>query len=287
MTIFSIILPIYNVERYVAQCIKSILKQSYADFELICVNDCTQDNSMQIIEKFAQHDSRVKIINLEKNMGLGHARNIGIKNAVGKYLLCVDSDDWIETFSLQKIYDAFNNSDTDSVWFKYLRYDEDYGLACFDYDNNIFLHTTEQNLTIEPSYIFMYAGYAWNKVYKLENVKKYDMKWLEGAYFEDNYFYVDYFAAFPKIYVLNEFLYFYRKRKGSIVSFADEKKIADIFYSLSKTYELILLRNYSSNYLKSLKMYANNIYNKLSKTQGEQFSTTIEKSYQKFLKKTV
>ena len=93
---FSIIVPIYKVEKYVSQCIESILAQTYKDFEILCVDDCGNDGSIKIVENFAQTDSRIKILYQDKNRGVAAARNLALENAQGEFLLCVDSDDWIE-----------------------------------------------------------------------------------------------------------------------------------------------------------------------------------------------
>ena len=96
MTVFSIILPVYNVEMYLGKCLKSILRQSFKDFELICINDASTDKSIDILETYAQKDNRIKIITQPQNRGLGAARNTGLEVATGKYLCCVDSDDWLD-----------------------------------------------------------------------------------------------------------------------------------------------------------------------------------------------
>ena len=92
----SIIMPVYNAEKYLEDSITSILDQTMQDFELILINDCSTDNSRRLCEKYVQQDSRVVMIHLEKNGGAGNARNIGIQKAKGKYITFMDSDDVIE-----------------------------------------------------------------------------------------------------------------------------------------------------------------------------------------------
>jgi len=87
---FSIIVPIYKVEKYIKQCMQSILNQTYKDFEVICVDDCGKDNSMKIVEKMAQNDNRIIILHHDKNKGLSAARNTGFEIAKGEYTLFVD-----------------------------------------------------------------------------------------------------------------------------------------------------------------------------------------------------
>ena len=97
MPIFSIIVPVYNTEQFLDKCVSSILAQTYNDFELILVDDGSPDNCSQICDKYAQSDSRIKVIH-KKNSGVSSARNLGISVARGTYIWFVDSDDYIEPF---------------------------------------------------------------------------------------------------------------------------------------------------------------------------------------------
>lgn len=111
----SINVPVYNVEYYVERCIKSILNQTFQDFEIIVVNDATQDNSMEIINKYAQIDNRIKIINKDKNEGLMAARRTGIENSEGNYILFCDSDDYLPLNSVELLYNAAIEINADLV----------------------------------------------------------------------------------------------------------------------------------------------------------------------------
>ena len=98
----SVIVPVYNVEQYLARCLDTVLAQTYENLEVICVNDGSTDNSLNILEHYARFDSRIKIVNKE-NGGLGSARNAGIKEAEGKYILFLDSDDYIASFAVEHL----------------------------------------------------------------------------------------------------------------------------------------------------------------------------------------
>jgi len=121
---FSIIVPIYKVEKYIKQCMQSILNQTYKDFEVICVDDCGKDNSMKIVEKMAQNDNRIIILHHDKNKGLSAARNTGFEIAKGEYTLFVDSDDWLETNCLEVLEYHFSQVDIESITFDAYRYDD-------------------------------------------------------------------------------------------------------------------------------------------------------------------
>lgn len=116
----SIIIPVYNVEKYLAQCLDSIINQTYQDIEIICINDGSTDNSKAIIEKYALQDERVKLIN-QTNQGVSIARNTGIRNASGKYLMFVDGDDWIELETCEKAVETAQRFNADLIFWSYTR----------------------------------------------------------------------------------------------------------------------------------------------------------------------
>lgn len=114
--LFSIIVPVYNTEKYLKQCIESILEQSFKDFELILVDDGSMDNSPEICDSFAVKDSRVKVIH-QKNAGVVKARKTGLVNSKGSYIITVDSDDYVDKKMLEKIYNAILENNCDMVAF--------------------------------------------------------------------------------------------------------------------------------------------------------------------------
>lgn len=110
----SVIVPVYNVAKYLERCLESILSQSFKDFEIICVNDGSTDNSLEILQQYAKKDKRIKIIN-QKNSGAGYSRNIGINAALGNYLSFIDADDWIDELFLEKVYHLAEVSSADII----------------------------------------------------------------------------------------------------------------------------------------------------------------------------
>jgi glycosyltransferase involved in cell wall biosynthesis len=102
----SIIVPVYNTSRYLRQCLDSIICQTFKSIEIICINDASSDNSLEILEEYSKKDNRIKVINLQQNRGLGAVRNIGLSVAQGEYIGFVDSDDWIETNMYEKLVEA-------------------------------------------------------------------------------------------------------------------------------------------------------------------------------------
>lgn len=111
----SIIIPVYNVEKFIERCIISILQQTYQDFEIIVVNDCTPDNSMCIVKKYASNDPRFVIVEHAENRGSLAARHSGLKNAHGKYIVFCDSDDMLPADSLELLHKAIDSQKSDIV----------------------------------------------------------------------------------------------------------------------------------------------------------------------------
>lgn len=103
MAKISIIVPVYNTEKFLEKCLNSLINQTLKDIEIICINDGSTDKSLQILEKFANKDKRIQIIN-QTNSGLSVARNIGIKKAKGEYIGFVDSDDWVDLNFFEQLY---------------------------------------------------------------------------------------------------------------------------------------------------------------------------------------
>src|SRR5215475_14015858 len=93
--LLTIVLPVYRVAGYLRECLDSIVSQTFTDFEVVAVNDCSPDNCGEILDEYAKRDSRIRVIHLRRNVGLGPARNVGLDEATGDYVWFVDSDDWV------------------------------------------------------------------------------------------------------------------------------------------------------------------------------------------------
>lgn len=118
----SVIVPVYNVEQYLARCLDSILAQTYHDYEIICVNDCSPDNSSAILSEYAsKHPDRIKVITNEVNLGLGLSREKALEVACGEFVMFIDSDGYIKPDYLQHYLDATNDGDYDIVVGGYIR----------------------------------------------------------------------------------------------------------------------------------------------------------------------
>ncbi len=109
----SIIIPFYNTEKYIGKCLETVVNQTLDDIEVICVNDCSTDNSLDVVYDFANKDKRIKVINNPLNLKQGASRNIGIKMATGEYIGFIDSDDWIDLDYFEKLYVAVKKHNSD------------------------------------------------------------------------------------------------------------------------------------------------------------------------------
>ena len=182
MPLFSIIVPVYKTEKYLDKCILSILKQSYKDFELILVDDGSPDNCPIICDEYKKKDKRIKVLHKE-NGGVSSARNAGLTVAEGEYIWFIDSDDYIETFSLQQLYEAQKEQKADLYVF-----------------NNGSIHEMSIGNIDEflEKYYFTYIlGFGpWNKLYKRNVISSNNLKFdTQETIGEDLLFNVNYYKA--------------------------------------------------------------------------------------------
>lgn len=111
----SVVTTVYNVEKYIGQCLSSIVGQTYPNLEIIIVDDCGTDGSMTIVDVYAKQDKRIKVLHHEKNMGAGHARRTGIEACTGDYIITVDGDDWLGADFIEKLVENAKETDADIV----------------------------------------------------------------------------------------------------------------------------------------------------------------------------
>lgn len=132
----SIIIPVYNVEIYLRECLDSCINQTLEDIEIICVDDCSTDNSYKILEEYSKKDPRIKILRQKENKKQGAARNKGLEFATGEYVWFIDSDDYIDVHACQILYDAIKEFDVDMLCFSALQFADNNKNRKFIYDAN-------------------------------------------------------------------------------------------------------------------------------------------------------
>lgn len=208
---FSIVVPIYNVEQYLEQCLESLQAQDCKDYEVICVNDGSTDGSREILTQWESHYPQMRVIDRE-NGGLSAARNTGLKAATGNYVVFVDSDDWVEPTMLSTLDTTLGNED----------------MVCFACRKN----DSEKNDTLPTeqsdgwSYYNRHALEArvvpfvcvWQRCYRRELLVENNLFFLEGILHEDNEFTPRAFLKAKSIKVIPDVLYNYRVRPNSIMT---------------------------------------------------------------------
>lgn len=214
MVKISVLIPVYNASEFLDESISSILNQTFTDIELICVNDGSTDNSLEMLQNFAKEDSRVIVIDKE-NGGCGSARNRALQEANGDYIYFFDPDDLVENNALELAYNSAVKNNSDLVIFKANIFDKN-GISndqIFFYYNKSLNNTQFDNLTFNDikRYVLK-GGYApWSKLYKKEFLDSYDdFKFDLGLAFDDVPFHVKSMTRAKRISFINEFLYHYR-----------------------------------------------------------------------------
>ena len=244
----SIIIPVYNVEKYLKKCLDSIRKQSFKDFEVICVNDCSVDNSLKLLNIYASKDSRIKVIDLDKNGGVSHARNIALDEAKGEYIAFVDPDDWIETSILKKSIEILDNIKVDAVWYNtYTVYENNKTLK---YEKKDKQDTYKEDLlAITSSTISKVTGCVWSYIYRKSLIDEMNLRFPENLIVEDDEFTFKYFVKNKLVYRLNTPLYYYRKtREGSYTQSQREKIITNAFKICERIYDWLIETNNFQEY---------------------------------------
>ncbi|GEM_PF-1462748 len=216
MPFFSIIVPVYNIEKYIVRCIDSILHQSFTDFELIIVNDETLDRSIDKVKQFRDH--RIKIINKE-NGGLSSARNCGLASALGDYIWFIDGDDFISnTNALTLIFNLIKKykKPLDIIVFNNLVVFEEKSAKGW-INRNV---TSKTSLNSGIEYVKNNAILpinAWTQCYKKAFLTENHFTFYEGIYYEDIFFNLDVYQKASRVAGIDEIFIHYMKREGSIM----------------------------------------------------------------------
>lgn len=125
--LITVVVPVYNVENYLRQCLDSVLNQTYQHLEILLIDDCSTDGSLQICREYEAKDGRVRVIASPQNLGVSHSRNIALSNAKGSYISFIDSDDWIDEDYVKVMYEQLVLNDADISMVDYCRYSDDDG----------------------------------------------------------------------------------------------------------------------------------------------------------------
>ncbi len=233
MSEISIIIPVYNSEKYLEKCLESMINQTFKDIEVICINDGSTDNSLKILEEYKNKDSRIKVIN-NKNQGPGLSRQCGVNNVDldSKYLMFCDSDDWYEPDMCEKMYNAIEQQNVDIVMC-------DTTVHIIENDNNQSrlngcINNRKIKLigyqSIDETNICKISTLLFNKILKFDIIKKYNIEFPDAKMHDDSTFIFQYLLLTKTYYGLDEKLYNYAYRKNSLVYNAFNNIAKELYY---------------------------------------------------------
>lgn len=276
MVKISIIVPVYNVEKYIDKCLKSLVNQTLKDIEIIVVNDGSPDNSQKIIDKYAKKYSNVKSY-IKKNGGISSTRNYGLKYAKGEYIAFVDGDDYVDITMFEKLYNKAKEKSYDVVECNPRMVDDNGKLikdVYYTLSNDV---TTEEEL--KKYMINMYTS-VWNKIYKKSLFNK-GIKFKTGVWFEDVEFLYKLIPFVKSIGFVNENLYYYVQREGSITKTFDDRLYCYVdnwngiieFYKKNGLYD-IYYKEIEYSYVRYL--FASFIRQSSNYKDKENFNRTVE-----------
>lgn len=222
----SIIVPVYNVEKYIVECIESLIKQTYTNIEIILINDGSTDNSGEICDNYLKKDSRITVIH-QVNSGLSEARNVGIKNSSGNYLMFVDSDDTLMDDACEILYKYLISEESDIVICELYSKKEEYFSERIKIKNMNSEKAIEEILKQK-----LFDTSAGGKLFKKEIFN--EIKFPKGKLYEDLRTIYKTFEKAKKITYISEKKYFYRKRPNSITTAKFSDKQMDLYFALEE-----------------------------------------------------
>ncbi|MGL6058451.1 MAG: glycosyltransferase family 2 protein [Culicoidibacterales bacterium] len=289
----SIILPIYNVEKYLGQCLDSLLNQSFDNFEIIAINDGSTDSSLQILKNYSEKDDRIKVYS-QKNQGLSVARNEALKKVKGKYTIFVDSDDYFESTMIEKIFLKAEKFNSQIVIFGHREvYDDTVkGKDVAIYLNYDDLKVYTNNQVSEELLKCNILGTAWNKLFLTNFIVANNLFFEPGRYVQDWFPCFEMVTLAEKICFINEPLYNYRMRGNATTSKKTQKNIDDYTYAANNiinlsrekgfseetilTFQTIAFKTVINRYYNT---YKYQMYKELAKNNLEWFGEVEKKSF--------
>ena len=286
MVKISVVIPVYNVEDYLDDCLSSILKQTLTDIEVICVDDGSTDNSLDILKEYAKHDTRMTVISQE-NQGHAVASNIGMTYATGEYLFLMDSDDIIEYNALELTYNKAKKTDVDFVIFKAINYNHEqqnyYETQSYSM-NEIYERVKDNIFKYEDisDLIFTMSVTPWSKLYKRKFIEENNIIFPEGLIFDDNVFFWEVLFNAEKIVFLNEFLFIRRYYSTSSTNngdlrFLDSLEINRLIWETFKKYDHF--KEHKNELYNNKVLSAYNRFTKIKNEYKETFFQEMKKYY--------
>lgn len=244
--IISVIVPVYNVEKFIKKSIESLINQTFKEFEVLIVDDGSEDKSIEIAKKIASNDNRFIFLTKE-NGGLSDARNYGIERAKGEYLSFLDSDDYFDSQYLEKMYNKIKkeNADICVCDIELVKENGDF----IRIQKNAYSHTISgEEAFLDDIQTISIISMAQNKLYKKELFDT--VEYPKGLYYEDRATTYKLFLNSKKVTFVNETLFFYVQRDGSIMNSLNQKKIDDRFLVIDSIKNYLISNNIFDKYEK-------------------------------------
>ena len=246
----SIVVPVYNVEKYLDKCINSILNQTLSEFELILIDDGSKDSSGLICDKYAESDKRIKVIH-KSNGGMSSARNVGLDVAKGKYIGFVDSDDWIESDMYELLYNICEDNNCDIAnCSSIIHYEQK---TVINGGHSLIIHNKEEAMKtmLEGK---LYDEVVWTKLIKRKILN--EIRFTEGIVYEDTDFTYRVIDKAQKVGCIGEPKYHYIKRQNGIMNIAKKDLKIDGVLVYNEMYKF-----FRTNYLNLSELVANKLVN--------------------------
>ena len=240
----SIIIPVYNVDQYLSECLDSVIHQTYHNLEIICVDDKSTDKSFEILQDYSQNDPRIKVLSNQRNMGQASSRNVGLSMATGDYVLFVDSDDWLDKSAVEVCLKNAELTQADFVGFGLMQHSLDQKQTTQDQP----CHTSKIIQGKTDAYLFSKIGVTvCTKFFRRSFLSQYNIKFPDGLLYEDNAFSWICCICANVISLIPDGLYHYRKRANSTMTSTHRNtliKNLDLIEVLQYFYDYLQKNNY-------------------------------------------
>lgn len=279
----SIIIPVYNKEEYLTECLNSVTNQTLTEIEIICINDGSTDNSLELLEQYKQKDNRIKIYSYS-NHGPGFARNKGLDKSTGKYIAFVDADDWIEENTLEYLYNAAIEDDSDLVLFNALEHYPDKTKKRTYYSHEI---EKPFNWMQYPDIVMNNYLIVCTKLHKKDLINEHQIKFSEKELFEDVYFHISSVIYAKRITYVNKIFYHYIRLNSNNRQFNSIRTIkSSIFLSTLDDIKTLLINeriyeNLETNYMKFKLTELKNLFNNVNSADKEEFYYKLKQDFNK------
>lgn len=273
--VVSIIIPVYNVQDYLSECLDSILNQTYKNIEIVAVDDGSQDKSPEILRSYREEYANLRVVIEEKNQGQAVARNIGMENSMGKYILFVDSDDYIHPQTVEELVHTIETFQVDFVRFNARSFsDKGESIQQKEYNFNLFLK--EKKVYAKKEFKNVYLSFSPSPVlylFKRDLVEKQTIRFMEHIIHEDELFSSEIFLYADSCVYLNRSFYNRRYRQGSTMTKKSEEQLKYSFDSYVKIInyynDLLLKKSFNKEEQFFLKYRINSLFVPLKAAQIE------------------